>query len=104
MGVAGEPGAGPQPAHAHTVASGNIIGMLRGSREVILRKVQPVSVHGQISWDVYFADAEDPDGQVSVARVGPETVSPRLEPGDRIRLDYVMGIVTAIHKVPLPPA
>ena len=45
-------------------------GMLKGSREVILRKVQPISVHGQISWDVYFSDPDDPD-QVSVARVGP---------------------------------
>lgn len=74
--------------------------MLKGSREAILRKMQPISIHGQISWDVYFTDADDPDGQVSVARVGPEAVSPRLEPGDRIRLDYVMGVVTAIHRVP----
>jgi len=76
--------------------------MLKGSREAVLRRVQPISVHGQISWDVYFADAEDPDGQVSVARVGPEVVSHRLEPGDRIRLDYVMGAVTAVHKISDP--
>jgi hypothetical protein len=73
--------------------------MLKGSREAVLRRVQPISVHGQISWDVYFADAEDPDGPVSVARVGPEVVSHKLEPGDRIRLDYLMGAVTAVHKI-----
>jgi regulator of extracellular matrix RemA (YlzA/DUF370 family) len=72
--------------------------MLRGSREVILRKVQPISVHGQISWDVYFTDPDDPD-HVSVARVGPETVSHRLEPGDRLRLDYTMGSVVAVHRL-----
>jgi hypothetical protein len=72
--------------------------MLKGSREAVLRRVQPISVHGQISWDVYFADAEDPDGPVSVARVGPEAVSHKLEPGDRIRLDYMLGAVTAVHK------
>ena len=76
--------------------------MLKGSREAILRRVQPISVHGQISWDVYFADADDPEGQVSVARVGPETVNQLLEPGDRIRLDYALGAVTAIHKVSSP--
>jgi hypothetical protein len=72
--------------------------MLKGSREAVLRRVQPISVHGQISWDVYFADAEDPEGPVSVARVGPEAVSLTLEPGDRIRLDYAMGAVIAVHK------
>jgi hypothetical protein len=77
--------------------------MLKGSREAVLRRVQPISIHGQISWDVYFADAEEPDGPVSVARVGPEAVSHRLEPGDRIRLDYAMGAVIAVHKIPSGP-
>jgi hypothetical protein len=76
--------------------------MLKGSREAILRRVQPVSIHGQISWDVYFSDAEDPEGQVSVARVGPEAVNHKLEPGDRIRLDYAVGSVIAVHKVATP--
>ncbi len=76
--------------------------MLKGSREAILKRVQPMSVHGQISWDVYFTDVDDPDGQVSVARVGPEAVSHKLEPGDRIRLDYAVGSVTAVHKVSSP--
>ena len=76
--------------------------MLKGSREAILRRVQPISVHGQISRDIYFADADDPDGQVSVARVGPETVNQLLEPGDRIRLDYTLGAVIGIHKVATP--
>jgi hypothetical protein len=73
--------------------------MLKGSREAVLRRVQPISVHGQISWDVYFADVDDPDGPISVARVGPEVVSHRFEPGDRIRLDYLLGAVVAVHKV-----
>jgi hypothetical protein len=73
--------------------------MLKGSREAVLRRVQPISVHGQISWDVHFADAEDPEGPESVARVGPEVVSHKLEPGDRIRLDYMLGAVVAVHKI-----
>jgi hypothetical protein len=73
--------------------------MLKGSRLAILRKLQPISIHGQISWDVYFSDAEDPDGPVNVARVGPEAVSHRLEPGDRIQLEYLVGVVTAVTKV-----
>jgi hypothetical protein len=76
--------------------------MLKGSRHAILRKVQPISIHGQISWDVLFSDADDPDGPVHVARVGPEAVSHRLEPGDHIKLDYLVGVVTAVTKIENP--
>ena len=72
--------------------------MLKGSRAGILRKVQPVSIHGQISWDVSFSDPDDRDGPVQMARVGPESVDPHLEPGDRIKLDYLLGSVTRVTR------
>ena len=70
--------------------------MLKGTRAGILRKVQPLSIHGQISWDVFFSDAEDIDGPVQMARVGPEAVDRYLEPGDRITLEYLLGSVTSV--------
>ena len=73
--------------------------MLKGTRLGILKKVQPVSIHGQVSWDVYFAEVEDPDGQVSVARVGPETVASNVEPGDKVELEYVVGQVVRVTRV-----
>jgi hypothetical protein len=73
--------------------------MLRGTRDVILRRIQPVSIHGQISWDLFFNDVEDPEGQVSAARVGPESASDRLEPGDTLRLEYVLGAVVKIARL-----
>jgi hypothetical protein len=73
--------------------------MLKGTRDAILRKVQPISIHGQVSWDVYFSDATDPDGPTHAARVGPEMVSHRLEAGDRIRLEYVLGSVVGVTKI-----
>ncbi len=72
--------------------------MLKGSRTAILRKVQPVSIHGQISWDVFFSDPDDPGGQVRVTRVGPESVERGIEPGDRIWLHYLLGSVTSIRR------
>lgn len=78
--------------------------MLKGSRTAVVKKIQPVSIHGQISLDVYVVDPEDPDGQVSLARIGPEAVPRNLEPGDRVELHYVLGVVTSITKTPSPPA
>jgi hypothetical protein len=74
--------------------------MLHGSREAILRKIQPISVHGQISLDVHYVVPDDENEQVRVARIGPESVVKGLEPGDRIRLDFVLGVVTHVARVP----
>ena len=76
--------------------------MLQGSRDGLLRKVQPISIHGQISWDVYYTDADDPEGPVATARVGPESMDRGLAPGDRIRLHYVLGVVTDVTRADEP--
>ena len=77
--------------------------MLKGTKPAIVKKIQPVSIHGQISLDVYFVDAEEPEGQVSLARVGPEAVPRALEPGDAVDLHYMLGVVTQITKRILNP-
>jgi hypothetical protein len=72
--------------------------MLKGTREGILKRIQPMSVHGQISWDVFFTDADDPDGQLHVARIGPEAVGGHLEPGDRIQVEYLVGVPVRVTR------
>jgi len=73
--------------------------MLKGSREGILHKLQPISIHGQLSYDVHYHFADDPEEQMRVARVGSEALGPGLQEGERIRLDFLVGVVTAVHKV-----
>jgi hypothetical protein len=72
--------------------------MLKGSKPAIVRKIQPVSIHGQVSLDVYYVDADDPDGQVRIARVGKESIPRSLEAGDKVDLHYVVGVVTHVTK------
>lgn len=74
--------------------------MLKGTRDGIVARVQPISVHGQISWDIYFSDVTDPDGQLQMARVGPEAVTDRsLDPGDRIQVEYLVGVAVKVTKI-----
>src|SRR3954468_16226017 len=92
----------PTIARSSTRSSGSCVGdnVLKGTRDGILKKVQPVSIHGQVSWDVYFTDVEDPDGQITVARVGPEAVmGNNLEPGDRIQVEYVVGVAVRVTRL-----
>ena len=72
--------------------------MLRGTRDVILKRVQPISIHGQISLDVFYVDPEDPEEEIRHARVGNESVPRDMEPGDRVTLHYLLGAVTQITK------
>lgn len=72
--------------------------MLKGSKPAIVRKIQPVSIHGQVSLDVYYVDVDDTDGQVRIARVGKESIPRSLEAGDRVELHYVVGVVTHVTK------
>jgi hypothetical protein len=82
-----------QPAHGDYTHQ-----MLKGSKPAVVQKIQPVSIHGQVSFDVYYLDADDPQSQVRIARVGKESVPRGLEAGDRVDLHYVVGVVTHITK------
>jgi hypothetical protein len=74
--------------------------MLKGTRDGILKKMQPVSIHGQVSWDIFFTDVDDPDGQTHAARMGSEAViGHNMEPGDRIRVEYVVGVAVKVTRV-----
>jgi hypothetical protein len=72
--------------------------MLKGSKPAVVKKIQPVSIHGQISLDVYVVDPDDQEGQVSLARIGPESVPKGLEAGDSVDLHYMLGVVTQITR------
>jgi hypothetical protein len=70
--------------------------MLKGTRSGVVQRIQPISIHGQISLDVFWTDPDDPEKEIRHARVGPESVPKNLEPGDRVTMHYLMGAVTTI--------
>ena len=72
--------------------------MLKGTRSALVTKIQPVSIHGQVSLDIYNVDPDDPQGQVTLARIGEESIPRDLEAGDRVTLHFVLGVVTQITK------
>src|SRR5204862_938949 len=73
--------------------------MLKGSKKAMITKIQPVSIHGQVSLDIYFLDPDDQQGQTSRARVGQESVPRSLEAGDHVELHYVLRVVTQVTKI-----
>ena len=73
--------------------------MLKGTRDGILKRLQPVSIHGQITCDVFFTSVDEPDGQMHLARLGPEAIATNLEPGDRIQVEYLVGVPIRVSRV-----
>lgn len=72
--------------------------MLKGTRSAIIKRIQPVSIHGQVSLDIFWMDPEDPEEELRHARVGPEATPRDMEVGDRVTLHFLMGAVTQITK------
>ena len=72
--------------------------MLKGTRQAIVHRIQPLSIHGQISLDIFWQDPEDPEQEIRHARVGDDAVPRDLQPGDKVTLHYLMGMVTRITK------
>jgi hypothetical protein len=72
--------------------------MLKGTRQGIVGRIQPISVHGQISLDVFWTDPEDPEAEIRHARVGSEATPKDMSAGDTVTMHYLMGMVTHITK------
>ena len=62
-------GAIPRGAYASGCRRDSLARMLRGTREAIVRKIQPISIHGQLSYDLQYVFADEPDSQARVARI-----------------------------------
>ncbi len=74
--------------------------MLKGSRDASLKSIQPISVHGQVSWEITFVHLDDPESAVHAARVGPEAVvGHSLDAGDAVRLEYLVGQVVKVTRL-----
>jgi hypothetical protein len=72
--------------------------MLKGTRTAVIHKIQPISIHGQVSLDIFWMDPDDPENELRHARVGDESVPRGMAPGDTVILHYLMGQVTQITK------
>ena len=75
--------------------------MLKGSRQAILKRIQPISIHGQPSWEIVFTHVDDQTEQLNAARVGPEAIAAAsLEAGDRIEVEYLFNQVIKVTRLP----
>ena len=64
---------------------------------VILDSVTPFTIHGQPNYELKYHLPGDPS-RASSCRIGAEQIYANPQPGDRVRLKQVLGIVTGVEK------
>ena len=75
--------------------------LITPGQEGIVVSITRISIHGDPYLDVVIADPEaptDPDSQLS-ARLGPEAIAGDIAPGDRVRVEGFLRMVTRIEKI-----
>jgi len=72
--------------------------MLKGTRSAVIQRIQPISIHGQVSLDVFWMDPDDPEQELRHARIGDEEVPRNLSAGDKVQMHYLMGVVVKITR------
>lgn len=71
--------------------------MMFGTHEATLQDVQRVDIHGTHFYDISYCHRDAPD-QIRRGRVGAESIYAAPQPGDVVRITYLMGVVTSVER------
>ena len=66
--------------------------------EAILALVQPYEIHGTRYYRIAYARKDDPD-RVYEGRVAAESIYPGAQPGDRVEIRMLLGVIDDVSKL-----
>lgn len=67
-------------------------------QEAVIRAVQPYDLHGVRWYQVAWSPADAPE-RVSQARFSHDVIYADPQPGDRVRIRLLLGVVDRVEKV-----
>ncbi|MCG8348476.1 MAG: hypothetical protein MI924_11950 [Chloroflexales bacterium] len=70
--------------------------IMSGAKEATLAQVQMVDIHGTHYYDIVYTHTDD--NQTRQARVGKEAIYTDPQPGDTVRVAYLMNVVTNVQR------
>ncbi len=73
--------------------------LLQGSRSGVLRGVTSFDLHGERYYHLLYIFDDAPD-RAAEARVAHDAIYADPQPGDRVTVHAVMGVVTRIERFP----
>jgi len=69
---------------------------MSGSKEAVIEAVQGVDIHGTLFYDLLYR--HEGEAQPRRARVGAESIYPGPQPGDAVRVSYLMNVATTVER------
>jgi hypothetical protein len=66
--------------------------------EAILAAVQPYEIHGTRYYRIAYAQRDEPD-RISEGRVAAEGIYPDPQPGDRVDIRILFGVIDEVKKL-----
>ncbi|MBS1271606.1 MAG: hypothetical protein MAGBODY4_00738 [Candidatus Marinimicrobia bacterium] len=73
--------------------------MFNQSTIATLKSVNPISIHGQRYYDILFVIEEDEEQLQRKSRAPFEEVYENPQPGDKVKINSLLGAITSIEKV-----
>lgn len=70
--------------------------IMSGSKDAVLMQVQLIDIHGTYYYDLVYAHTDD--RQPRRARIGKDDIYADPQPGDAVRVAYLMNVVTAVQR------
>jgi hypothetical protein len=70
--------------------------IMSGSHTARLEAIQRIDIHGTIFCDVAYVHTGEQE--IRRTRIGAESIDADLQPGDSIRVTYLMNVATAIER------
>lgn len=70
--------------------------IMSGAKEAVLGGVQLINIHGTYYYDLVYTHTDDQ--QPRTARIGKDDIYANPQPGDGVRVSYLMNVVTAVQK------
>lgn len=70
-------------------------------QEGIVLSIARLSIHGDEYVDVVIADSAAPDDPAArlSARLGPESIAGEVGPGDRVKVEGFLNMITGLEKI-----
>ncbi len=69
--------------------------MLSGSKDAVIVQVGFVDIHGTYYCDIVYTHANEQPRQ---ARIGKDDIYPNPQPGDAVKVVYIMNVVTGVQR------
>lgn len=70
--------------------------IMSGAKDAVIQQIHMINIHGTYYYDIVYAHTDD--NKPRSARIGKDDIYADPQPGDAVRVTYVMNVVTGMQR------